>query len=101
MGAEILQSMTYLLQAGALLYNIPLTYNGSNSIQEPGSSTYHTKECREGSALGGGVEGRKTLANYSEIGNKMSKGMRTQAKRSSYKPGCWTAYQSINFKYNL
>ena len=53
MGAEILQSMTYLLQAGALLYNIPLTYNGS--ILEPGSSTYHTKECREGSALGGGV----------------------------------------------
>ena len=101
MGAEILQSMTYLLQAGALLYNIPLTYNGSNSILEPGSSTYHTKECREGSALGGGVERRKTLANYSEIGNKMSKGMRTLAERSSYKPGCWTAYQSINFKYNL
>ena len=80
MGAEILQSMTYLLQAEALLYNIPLTYNGS--ILEPGSSTYHTKECREGSALGGSVEGRKTLANYSEIGNKMSKGMQNVLQTS-------------------
>ena len=80
MGAEILESMTYLLQAGALFYNIPLTYNGSLLV--PGSIVLTIQKNVGKEVLGGGVDGRKTLANYSEIGNKMSKDMRTLAKHS-------------------